>query len=83
MLANQHRLSLDQESSHPVFKNVNFHIRALKVSTKLDIDINQYHPLSYQYEHTCKQIAVLTRQPNDVETALGDKLNPENSFVND
>ena len=81
VLANQHRLSLDQENSHPVIKNVNFHIRALKVSTKLDI--NQYHPLSYQYWLTCKQIAVLTRHPNDVETALGDKLNPENSFVND
>ena len=28
-------------------------------------------------------MAVLTRHPNEVETALGDKLSPENNFVND
>ena len=28
-------------------------------------------------------MATLTRQPNEVETALGDKFNPEKSLVNE
>ena len=30
---------------------------------------------------TCKQMATLTLQPNEVETALGERLRPEKSLV--
>ena len=33
--------------------------------------------------YTCKQIDVLIRHPNEVDTALGERLRPEKSFVND